>query len=181
LGALALKKIHRPDRAMNQPLEHQPRAFVSLTVQATGGDRGAQERRLICVAEETPVSFRYNGFPHAVMMATPDDLEDFAAGFSLSEGIIESSSSPPKGTISRCQDGITIDVSLGGKDLHRYLASRRVRQLKGHTSCGLCGVEDLSDVSRPFGRVPPAAPASLLWFRLVRRPHKPLGSRERQD
>ena len=149
---------------MNQPLKHQSRAFVSLTVQATSGDRGAQERRLICVAEETPVGFRYNGFPHAVMMATPDDLEDFAAGFSLSEGIIESSSSPPKGTISRCEDGITIDVSLGGKDLHRYLASRRVRQLKGHTSCGLCGVEDLSDVSRPFGRVPPAAP---LDFELI--------------
>jgi FdhD protein len=143
---------------MNQPPKHQSRAFDSLTVQATGGDAGTPERRLICVAEETPVGFRYNGFAHAVMMATPNDLEDFAAGFSLSEGIIESSSSPLKSSISRCEDVITIDVSLGGTDLHRYLASRRVRQLKGHTSCGLCGVEDLKDVSRPFGRVPPAAP-----------------------
>jgi FdhD protein len=143
---------------MNQPLKHQSRTVDSLTVQATSGDRGTPERRLVCVAEETPVGFRYNGFAHAVMMATPNDLEDFAAGFSLSEGIIESSSSPLKSSISRCEDVITIDVSLGGTDLHRYLASRRVRQLKGHTSCGLCGVEDLKDVSRPFGRVPPAAP-----------------------
>jgi FdhD protein len=150
---------------MNQPLKHQPRAFVSLTVQATGGHPSTRERRLVCVAEETPVGFRYNGFPHAVMMATPDDLEDFAAGFSLSEGIIEASGRALESSISRCEDGITIDVSLSGRDLHRYLASRRVRQLKGHTSCGLCGVEDLSDVSRPFGRVPPAGPLDSGLFR----------------
>jgi FdhD protein len=142
---------------MNQPLKHQPRAFVSLTVQATGGDPDTREQRLVCVAEETPVGFRYSGFAHAVMMATPDDLEDFAAGFSLSEGIIESSGIPGS-SISRSEDGITIDVSLGGRDLHRYLARRRVRHLKGHTSCGLCGVEDLRDVSRPLERVRPGAP-----------------------
>jgi FdhD protein len=144
---------------MNQPLQHHlPGSVVSLTVEASEGDPGARERRLVCVAEETPVAFRYNGFAHAVMMATPDDLEDFAAGFSLSEGIIEPSGPPPESSVSRCTDGITIDIALGGRDLHRYLASRRVRQLRGHTSCGLCGVEDLSDVSRAFGLVQPAAP-----------------------
>jgi FdhD protein len=144
---------------MNQPLQHHlPASLVSLTIEASGGDQGVRAQRLVSVAEETPVGFRYNGFAHAVMMATPDDLEDFAAGFSLSEGIIESSGIPPESLISRCDNGISIDVLLGGKDLHRYLASRRVRQLRGHTSCGLCGVEDLSDISRPLGRVRPGAP-----------------------
>jgi FdhD protein len=144
---------------MNQPLQHHPQAsFVSLSIEASASNHGVRERRLVCVAEETPVGFRYNGFAHAVMMATPDDLDDFAAGFSLSEGIIEYSENAPETSISRCEDGITIDVTLGGTDLHRYLAGRRVRQLKGHTSCGLCGVEDLSDVSRPLGRVPPGPP-----------------------
>jgi FdhD protein len=165
LGSLALKKIIMGNGVMNQPLKHEPRAFVSRTVQTTCGDPGTQERRLVCVAEETPVGFRYNGFAHAVMMATPDDLEDFAAGFSLSEGIIEASGSLPESSISRCEDGITIDISLGGSDLHRYLASRRIRQLKGHTSCGLCGVEDLRDVSRPLGYVRPAAPLDCQLIR----------------
>jgi FdhD protein len=144
---------------MNQPLRHHPRtSFVSLSIEASGSNQGVREQRLVCVAEETPVGFRYNGFAHAVMMATPDDLEDFAAGFSLSEGIIECFENAPETSISRCEDGITIDVSLGGRDLHRYLASRRVRQLRGHTSCGLCGVEDLSDVCRPFERIQPGPP-----------------------
>jgi FdhD protein len=92
------------------------------------------------------------------MMATPDDLEDFALGFSLSEGITEIFGPLPAISIRREDDGVTIDVSLGGTDLHRYLASRRVRRSRGHTSCGLCGVEDLSDVSRPAARVHPAMP-----------------------
>ncbi|HEU0084312.1 MAG TPA: formate dehydrogenase accessory sulfurtransferase FdhD [Bradyrhizobium sp.] len=116
-------------------------------------DRGGGERRLVCVAEETPVAFRYNGFAYAVMMATPDDLEDFAAGFSVTEGIIAPACELPDLAILSCHGGITIDISLKGKDLHRYLATRRVRQLRGHTSCGLCGVEDLDDVARPPMRV----------------------------
>src|SRR5205085_4661337 len=89
----------------------------------------------------------------AVMMATPDDLEDFAVGFSVSEGIVAPGSALPLIEVIACDDGITLDISLDGKDLHRYLATRRVRQLRGQTSCGLCGVEDLDDVSRPVARV----------------------------
>src|SRR3977135_4183139 len=92
------------------------------------------------------------------MMATPDDLEGFAIGFSLSEGAIEVCSNVREISISRCDDGMTIDLSLDAVSLHRYLATRRVRQLHGHTSCGLCGVEDLDDVWRPSMRVRPAAP-----------------------
>src|ERR1700709_11513 len=149
-------EIHHADRAMNRPLQHNlPTA--SIAVDAICKDRMG-ERCLICVAEEIPIAFRYNGFPYAVMMATPCDLEDFAIGFSITEGITEPASDLPNIAVIPCEDGVSIDILLNGQDLHRYLATRRVRQLRGHTSCGLCGVEDLDDVSRPSMRVRPVAP-----------------------
>src|SRR3954463_3165527 len=144
---------------MNRPLQHtRHNACVALTVNATCKAESSEEGRLIWVAEETPIAFRYSGFPYAVMMATPDDLEDFAVGFSLTEGIAARDSDIPDISVVPCDDGITIDISLKGADLHRYLATRRVRQLRGHTSCGLCGVEDIDDVARPLTRVAPAEP-----------------------
>jgi FdhD protein len=135
---------------MNRPLQHTAPG-ISVVVHAIGEE--SEGERLVCVAEETPVAFRYNGFPYAVMMATPADLHDFAVGFSLTEGVINPASELPDVEVIPGQDGITLDISLKGTDLHRYLATRRVRQLRGRTSCGLCGVEDLDDVSRPLARV----------------------------
>src|SRR5437763_411728 len=107
---------------MNRPLQDLAGgAAVSLPVTATCKGRGGDYERLVCVAEETPVAFRYNGFPYAVMMATPDDLEDFAVGFSVSEGIVAPGSALPQIEVIACGDGITLDISLDGKDLHRYL------------------------------------------------------------
>ena len=144
---------------MNRPVQHIARdAPVSVAVNATCKGRGVDRQQLVCVAEETPVAFRYNGFPYAVMMATPDDLEDFAVGFSVSEGIVPPASALSQIEVIACDDGITLDISLQGNDLHRYLATRRVRQLRGHTSCGLCGVEDLDDIARPPVRVHAATP-----------------------
>jgi FdhD protein len=144
---------------MNRPLQHISQGVcVSASVQAICRDGAREERRLVCVAEETPIAFRHNGFAYAVMMATPDDLEDFAVGFSVSEGIIALAAELPDVSVLSCGDGITLEMSLKGEDLHRYLSTRRVRRLQGHTSCGLCGVEDLDDVSRPHDRVRPAAP-----------------------
>src|SRR5436305_1879205 len=134
---------------MNRPLHHFNPAGVSASVEATCSAADDEARRLVCVAEETPVAFRYNGFPYAVMMATPADLEDFAAGFSVSEGILAAGAELPDIVVLPCGEGIGIDISLKGEDLHRYLATRRVRRLQGQTSCGLCGVEDLDDVARP--------------------------------
>jgi FdhD protein len=153
------RKSTRADGAMNKPLQHETRAaivYMSLCKTVKIPQAGP-----ICVAEETPIAFRYNGFAHAVMMASPEDLEDFALGFSLSEGIIEASDPLPETSIMQRDDGITIDVSLGGSDFHRYLAGRRVRQLHGHTSCGLCGVADLADVRRPAAHVRPGVPLDV--------------------
>jgi formate dehydrogenase assembly factor FdhD len=95
---------------MNRPLQRDTRVgLIPVTVNATcKASRGIDERRLICVAEETPVAFRYNGFAHAVMMATADDLEDFAIGCSLSEGIIEVGSNVREIAICPCGDGMTM-------------------------------------------------------------------------
>jgi FdhD protein len=150
-----LKSINA-DRAMNRPLQHTMPAS-SIVLEAICKERDG-ERQLVCVAEEIPIAFRYNDFPCAVMMATPADLKDFAIGFSITEGILTTVSDLPSISVVPCNDGITIDISLNGQDLHRYLATRRVRQLRGHTSCGLCGVEDLDDISRPSARVHAGAP-----------------------
>jgi hypothetical protein len=139
---------------MNQHLAHDSHAaLVSCPVNAMCLAPDGDQQRLVCVAEETPIAFRYDSFSHAVMMATPADLEDFAMGFSHSEGIIEASADLQKVSICREDEGVVIDISLSGTSLHRYLANRRVRQLNGRTSCGLCGVEDLKDVRRPAPRV----------------------------
>src|SRR6201994_111114 len=117
------------------------------------GPHGESEARRPNVAEEVPVAFRYNGFSHAVMMATPVDLNDFAAGFSLTEGIIQGANDIVDLQTHVSEDGIAIDTALGADAFHRYLAGRRVRSLRGHTSCGLCGAEDLRDIRRPAALV----------------------------
>jgi FdhD protein len=100
------------------------------------------------VAEEVAVGFVYNGFPHAVMMATPDDLDDFAAGFSLTEGLIDGLSGIR--AVAACPDpaGIRLAIELAPAALTGFLQRRRVRQLRGHTSCGICGVEEIAQVAQ---------------------------------
>ena len=156
--ANTLEILTNVDGAMHRPLENQDGgAVVYLSLGESSDPRQAQ----VCVAEETPVAFRYDGFSHGVMMASPADLQDFATGFSVTEGIIDACGSLRATSISRHDDGITIDASLHAGDLHRFLAGRRIRQLRGNTSCGLCGVEDLSDIRRPATRVGPCKPLDV--------------------
>jgi len=104
------------------------------------------------VAEEVPVALVYNGISHVVMMASPKDLEHFALGFSLSEGIIE-----------RPQDIYAMEVvpSCNGLEVQVELSSRRFmglkerrRALAGRTGCGVCGVEQLNDIGKPVQPLP---------------------------
>lgn len=98
------------------------------------------------LAEETPVALIYNGVSHAVMLATAQDLEDFALGFSLSEGIVNDKSE---------FYGIELRAVSKGIELHCDIASERFMQLKdrrrtlaGKTGCGLCGAESLEQAMR---------------------------------
>jgi FdhD protein len=104
------------------------------------------------LAEEMPVAFEYNGISHAVMLATPADLEDFAVGFSLSEGIVARRRDIFDIGISESAAGITLQIEIAGDAFARLKAHRR--SLAGRTGCGLCGVESLDQVRRELSPLP---------------------------
>ncbi|RYX88651.1 MAG: formate dehydrogenase accessory sulfurtransferase FdhD [Comamonadaceae bacterium] len=102
------------------------------------------------VAEEVPVALEFNGISHAVMMATPSDLEDFAVGFSLSEGIVSSAAQIYDMEVTRVGEGagagFTIHLDIAS-ELFLLLKERR-RNLTGRTGCGICGTESLDQAVR---------------------------------
>ncbi len=121
-----------------------PIGAVRRPVERTRG--GVTSRISDAIAEELPVALIYNDRPHAVMMATPFDLEDFALGFSLTEGIIAD--------VSECEN-VQIDPALAGIEVnirvpeHRgAVLENRVRELTGRTGCGLCGAQTLEAAVR---------------------------------
>lgn len=103
------------------------------------------------VPEETPVALTYNGTTQAVMMATPRDIEDFALGFSLTEGIIASRDDILSLDVIAVEDGI--EARMWIEERHMAQLSARRRHLAGPTGCGLCGVESLSEAIRPAAQV----------------------------
>lgn len=106
-----------------------------------------------CVAEEVPVALQYNGAPHAVMMATPADLEDFARGFAVTEGIVATADEIGAIIVAPAlPQGLTVTVQI---PTHRVEAlAERSRSLTGRTGCGLCGAQILAEAIRPTPRVP---------------------------
>lgn len=105
------------------------------------------------VAEEVPVALVFNGISHAVMLASPNDLEDFALGFALTEGLLTDRSELYGVEVERDSRGIT--VSLEVASACEWRLKERRRNLAGRTGCGLCGTESLDQV----GRNVPTAPA----------------------
>jgi len=108
---------------------------------------GSRESAREEVAEEVPVAFVYNGVPFAVMLASPLDLEDFALGFSLTEGVIESAAEIGAVEVVPESCGFSVYLSVP-KERSAALAQRR-RSLAGRTGCGLCGQQMLEDALRP--------------------------------
>ena len=98
------------------------------------------------VASETPVALVYNGISHAVMMATPADLEDFALGFSLTEGILQSPRQLLDFEVIRSNKGIELTMTIAAEPF-ATLKTRR-RNLVGRTGCGICGSESLGQAVR---------------------------------
>jgi FdhD protein len=99
-------------------------------------------------AEETPIAIVHDGSTTAVMMATPSDLEDFALGFSLSEGVISRPDELRTLDVVESDLGIELRAWLEPRPAGR-LASRR-RLMVGPTGCGLCGVESLGEAMKPL-------------------------------
>ncbi|WP_406670956.1 formate dehydrogenase accessory sulfurtransferase FdhD [Raoultella terrigena] len=104
------------------------------------------------LAEEVPVALVYNGISHVVMMASPGDLQRFAVGFSLSEGIIENRSEIYGMDVVQECNGMAVRIELSSR---RFMGLKeRRRALAGRTGCGVCGVEQLNDIGRPVRPLP---------------------------
>ena len=98
------------------------------------------------LAEEVPIAFSYDGTTHAVLMATPGDLEDFALGFSFTEGIIGSPGEIAELAVVSVVDGIVLRMWLAGDPSDEFSARRR--RFVGPGGCGMCGLESLAEANR---------------------------------
>jgi FdhD protein len=116
---------------------------TSQALGTSGPDVGVHIDR---IATEVPVALTYNRMSHVVMMATPADLEDFALGFSLTEGLIGGVEDLMATRIVPRDDGIEVAMTIGEAWFDR-LSTRR-RNMAGRTGCGLCGAETIQQALR---------------------------------
>jgi FdhD protein len=113
--------------------------------------RGSTTHTTDRVAEEIPVALVYHGVPHVVMLATPANLEDFATGFTLSEGLVAHREEIQSVEVQRGADAIDVRIGIATERFSQMLERRRY--LTGRTGCGLCGAETVEQAIRPPPRV----------------------------
>lgn len=113
------------------------------------GSRRAVTREWV---PEAPVALEFNGVAYAVMMATPEDLEDFACGFAVAEGLAADAGSVVETAIAEVEHGWIVRTTIAGLGEERL--SERVRRRVAESSCGLCGIENLEALASPL---PPVA------------------------
>lgn len=119
---------------------------ISRQVQVINWKHGGSERRGDEVANEVPVALTYNKRSHVVMMVTPTAIEDFAIGFSLTEGIITQPSDILEISAIERENGLEAAITVDEECFERL--SRQRRNLVGRTGCGLCGAESLDQAMR---------------------------------
>jgi len=129
------------------------------------------------VAAEVPVAFAYNGEPFVVMMATPEDLHDFALGFSLSEGIVEDPAQLQIASVDTFLEGVSLQLQI--PPAHAAALQARRRNLHGRSGCGVCGSESIEAVlraPRPLPAGAAIAPAALARALRELREQQPLNA-----
>jgi FdhD protein len=146
--------LGKVDRAQRETEEAPSLASVSVQGHLDG------KATTWALPEETPVALQLNSSPYAVMMATPADLQDFAIGFALSEGLVKTADSVTNVLVMPAGDGFTVDLAIADNNIIR---ERMIdRSIEGRVGCGLCGVKDMEDAVRmPNGKLPPAHLDSL--------------------
>ncbi len=108
---------------------------------------------------EVPVQVAFADMPFGIMMMTPADLDDFAYGFSLTEGVIDRATDIRGVVVEEGVAGVALRVDLVAARLHAHLARRRA--MAGRTSCGLCGIEDFDSLPRARAPTRPAPSVAL--------------------
>ncbi|MBB3611952.1 formate dehydrogenase accessory sulfurtransferase FdhD [Rhizobium sp. BK602] len=128
----------------------------TTTVPETARRNGLVRSGSRIVPEEVPIAFSYGGSSHAVMMGTPADIEDFAVGFSLTEGIITDIGQIAAVEPVEDEQGIDVQIALID-DAADALRARR-RHMAGPVGCGLCGIESIEQAVR---KVPDVSAVAL--------------------
>lgn len=138
--------------------------LLHLTVQVFGGTADAHgTARHDVLAAEVPVALVFNGISHAVMMATPQDIEAFALGFALSEGILDAAADCRGIEVNTVDaataglppgvDAIEVQLEISTRSFERLKGRRR--SLAGRTGCGVCGVESFAGLELQSDPLPP--------------------------
>ncbi len=125
------------------------------------------------IATETPVALVYNDVSYTVMMATPTELEDFALGFTLSEGLIDAPSELAGVTVEPEANGLVLKMKIPDARMERL--ARRERSITGKTGCSLCGIKYLNEALRPL---PPVQDGLHLPFSAIYRAFDELHDRQ---
>lgn len=121
--------------------------------------RGIITRERDLIAEEIPVSLVYHGVPHVVMLATPSDLEDYAVGFTLSEGLVERPDEIRGVEVIRGEESAEVRIAVAWERFSALIDRRR--NLTGRSGCGLCGQETVEQAVREVRPVGPGVRLSV--------------------
>ncbi len=124
---------------MGESTDETPPGLRRVRVQRHEGDTHRADHDW--VIDEAPVALVYNGVSHVVMMATPTALEDFAVGFSLSEGLLDGIGELRDLRVAHAEAGVSVHLEVSPRAFDRFKDRRR--QLAGRTGCGLCGIDSL--------------------------------------
>jgi len=153
---VAARKIRRPPDTAPPP--NAPGAAVSVAVDVERWSSGTIARTTDLVAEEMPIALVYHDVPHVVMLATPADLEDYAFGFTLSEGLVARSDEIRAIEVVPGAQAVDVKITVVWERFAELL--KRRRNLTGRTGCGLCGAESAADAIRECAPVPPGVTVS---------------------